>query len=226
MSRPPNLALAAAVPRQWRMEAARAAQDPADVFRLATRLYLAGDKIDMNALAAKLGIGRATLYRWIGDRDQLLTEVVWSVTHALVESIAERTPGRGLARLEAMFGKQLELISRAPALRAFLEHEGSDGIRLLTKPGGTHDRLVKANIALVQAEIDAGHYRAPAPLETLIESTVSIGEHFLYATVLGGFHPQVEKAFAATKLLLRESEAGAAQPGKSAARANRRKKPL
>ena len=33
----------------------------------ATRLYLAGESVDMSALATELGIGRSTLYRKLSD---------------------------------------------------------------------------------------------------------------------------------------------------------------
>ena len=40
----------------------------------ATRLYLAGEPVDMSALAAELGIGRSTLYRKV--REQGLEDAV------------------------------------------------------------------------------------------------------------------------------------------------------
>ena len=37
------------------------------VIDAATRQYLAGQSLDMSALAAELGIGRSTLYRIVGQ---------------------------------------------------------------------------------------------------------------------------------------------------------------
>jgi AcrR family transcriptional regulator len=157
-------------------------------------------------LAKRLGIGRATLYRWIGDREQLLTEVIWSVTKASLDPIAARIETRGFARLDTLFRHQLEFIARAPALSAFLAHEGAEGIRLLTKSGGIHDRHVEAGVAFVNAEIKAGYYRSPIDPETLIEAVIGLSEHFMYADVVGGFRPRVDRALAAISLLLREPE--------------------
>src|ERR1700689_2756121 len=42
------------------------------VINAATRAYLRGEAVDMSALAAQLGIGRSTLYRLAGNRDDLL----------------------------------------------------------------------------------------------------------------------------------------------------------
>jgi len=38
-------------------------------------MFLRGDRLDMRALAAELRVSRATLYRWCGHREQLLSHV-------------------------------------------------------------------------------------------------------------------------------------------------------
>lgn len=178
---------------------------PADMFRAARRIFLAGEKLDMNQLALQLGIARATLYRWAGDRDRLLVDVIWAETLRTLERATARARGKGESRLVAIFGEQVELIATAAPLRSFLEHEGQAGYRLVTHPDGVHGRLVQADIAVVRAEVDAGHYRPPADLETLVEAMVSVGEHFLYSGLIGGFHPQPDKARRSIALLLREN---------------------
>jgi AcrR family transcriptional regulator len=193
----------APIPALRRGSAAQAT--PADMFRMARRIYLAGEKLDMNQLALRLGIARATLYRWIGDRDRLLVDVIWSLTRQTLERAAENARGHGAARLESIFGEQVEVIATAEPLRRFLEHEGQAGYRLVTHPDGVHGRLVQADIELIRQEVEAGHYRPPAELETLVEAMVSVGEHFLYSGLIGGFHPQPAKARRAIGLLLREN---------------------
>jgi hypothetical protein len=51
----------------------------ADALRLARRKFLAAHRIDMTRLAAELGVNRVTLYRWVGSRDALMVEVLWSL---------------------------------------------------------------------------------------------------------------------------------------------------
>ena len=51
----------------------------ADALRLARRKFLAAQRIDMTALASELGVNRVTLYRWVGSRDALMVEVLWSL---------------------------------------------------------------------------------------------------------------------------------------------------
>ena len=45
----------------------------------ARRRFQAAERIDMSALAEELGVNRVTLYRWVGSRDRLLVEVIWSL---------------------------------------------------------------------------------------------------------------------------------------------------
>jgi len=47
---------------------------PLDALRLARRRWLAGERIDMGALARELGVSRATLYGWVGSREKLIGE--------------------------------------------------------------------------------------------------------------------------------------------------------
>jgi AcrR family transcriptional regulator len=58
-----------------------------DAFRLARRSFLAGDRVDMQALARALNVDRATLYRWVGSREQLLSEILWSLIDPTIEKL-------------------------------------------------------------------------------------------------------------------------------------------
>ena len=61
---------------------ARPPVGPLDALREGRRRFLAGQRVDMSELATALGISRATLYRWVGDREQLLGEILWSFAEA------------------------------------------------------------------------------------------------------------------------------------------------
>src|ERR1044071_7788650 len=57
----------------------RPAATPLDALRAARRAWLKREPLDMGALAEQLGTSRSTLYRWVGDKDRLISEVVWSL---------------------------------------------------------------------------------------------------------------------------------------------------
>ena len=65
---------------------------PLDALELARRHWLAGERIDMGALARELGVSRATLYSWVGSKERLLGEVIWSFAEAGVRQARERPP--------------------------------------------------------------------------------------------------------------------------------------
>src|SRR5919199_5473703 len=72
---------------------------PLDAFRLARRKFLAAERIDMSALADELGVNRVTLYRWVGSREQLLVEVIWSLGSRTLEKCDARTRAKGSERI-------------------------------------------------------------------------------------------------------------------------------
>lgn len=50
---------------------------PPGIFASAADAYGSGQRLDMQSLARQAGAGRATLYRRVGNREQLLDEVIW-----------------------------------------------------------------------------------------------------------------------------------------------------
>ena len=178
---------------------------PADVFALATERFMAGVKLDARALAVELGVPRATLYRWIGDRERLLADVMWAQLEAVIDASLHRSRTRGARHILAGISALLETIAAAEPLRAFLDHEGARGLALITSPdGGVHPRLVARLVAVIEQEAAAGHYAPPATPSELAEGILSVGEHFLYAGLINGFRPDAAAATRLARLMLRE----------------------
>src|SRR5438270_295397 len=73
--------------------------EPLDAFKLARRRFLAAERVDMTALADELGVNRVTLYRWVGSREQLLVEVIWSLATRTLEKIDASVRPRGAERI-------------------------------------------------------------------------------------------------------------------------------
>src|SRR5882724_11468929 len=48
---------------------------PLDAFKLARKKWLAGERLDVGKIAHELGIGRATVFRWVGTRETLYGEI-------------------------------------------------------------------------------------------------------------------------------------------------------
>ncbi len=48
--------------------------------------YLRGRRVDVQAIAAELGLSRATIYRWFGSRENLIGEVLVRAAEPLLEA--------------------------------------------------------------------------------------------------------------------------------------------
>lgn len=178
---------------------------PAAAFARAREMFRSGEKLDMGRLAGELGVARATLYRWTGDRNRLLGDIAWSEMHSLFAHIDEITPGAGVQRLERMAGVFLDAMADNSSLDAFLALEGPAGVRLFTAPTGRlRRRIIAAVTELIDREVDAGHYRPPDDPRILAEGVVSIGERFLYHAGEPAISPDPESAKRIIGLLLRE----------------------
>jgi AcrR family transcriptional regulator len=48
--------------------------------------YLRGQRVDIQAIAAELGLGRATVHRWFGTREALIGEVIVLAAEPVLEA--------------------------------------------------------------------------------------------------------------------------------------------
>jgi AcrR family transcriptional regulator len=169
---------------------------PDDVFDAALRHFLAQQRVDMRSLAAELGIGRATLYRRAGGRDQVLGHVLWHLTDRNLERAVRHAEGlHGAARIMAVIGHFLNTVKDQPSLRHFLATEPEAALRILTsKRGIVQGRVVAHLEGLLAEEIEAGAFSPRLDARTLAFVLVRIGESFLYADAIADGEPDVEQA--------------------------------
>src|SRR5215218_4570945 len=110
---------AATFPRRGRPPAA----SREDVLSAAMHRYLRGRRVDVQAIAAELGLGRTTIYRWFGTREELIGDVLVRVTEPLLEEARAGARGRGAAKILDTFDRFNRSLVEAPALRRFVERE-------------------------------------------------------------------------------------------------------
>ena len=177
---------------------------PLDAFRLARRRFLRGERLDMSALAAELGVNRVTLYRWVGSREQLLVEVVWSLAEQTLANIDRRIRSRGAERIVRVVTRFLEDVISNPGMRRWLADEGELAMRLLTR----HDtdfqpRLIAAVQRLLEEEADAGRLDLPADLHEVAYVIVRLIESYTYLDLITGEAPDARRAEPILRLMLR-----------------------
>jgi AcrR family transcriptional regulator len=175
-----------------------------DAFRLARRRWLEGRRVDMSALAVELGVNRVTLYRWVGSRDELLVEVIWSLARQTLLDIDARTRARGAERAVVVVRGFLEAVIANGGMQRWLGDEGETAMRLLTRHD--HDfqpRLIDWMEAMLREECDAGRLDLPADLREVAYVMVRLIESYTYLDLITGERPDARRAEPILRLLLR-----------------------
>jgi AcrR family transcriptional regulator len=166
------------------------------------RRFLAGERIDVQAICAELGLSRATVHRWCGSRDVVIGEVMVGLVTPLFRRVARDGRGRGGERLVGVFERQLRALAGDPAFRRFLEHERDAAQRILTAPDGVVEPRV---VELLKEEIDrevARGYEPPSDPDVIAYAIVRMGESFLYADASRGFRGDFDRLRAVYAALL------------------------
>jgi AcrR family transcriptional regulator len=175
---------------------------PLDALRIARRIWLAEGRVDMGALASELRISRATLYNWVGDRDRLTAEVLWSMTADLIARAKAKAKGRGAAYLSEVNRHYLtELAAFAPS-RRFIERDPEVALRVLTSAKTPYQRrLIDALTEMIDEQVDNAGYVPPLDPPTLAYLIIRIGESFIFNDVITGSEPDLDKAMQASRVL-------------------------
>jgi AcrR family transcriptional regulator len=152
-----------------------------EVLDAALHRYLRGQRIDVQAIAAELGLGRTTIYRWFGSREGLIGEVVFRAAEPLIEAARGGARGRGGPALLDTFDRLNRSFAEASALRQFVEQEREVALRILTSSAGNFQpRMVARITALIEDEVRAGAYDPPVEPATLGYAIVRLAEAFLF----------------------------------------------
>jgi AcrR family transcriptional regulator len=164
-----------------------------NVLHLALNRYLHGERVDVQAIAAQLGLGRTTVYRWFGSREGLIGETVALAAEPLFDEARAGAKGDGGVALLDTFDRINRALAAAPALRTFLELE-RDALRILTSSGGvTHRRAVAKIESFIEHEVRAGTYDPPVDPSTLAYAIVRLAEAFLFNDATAAMRGDVER---------------------------------
>jgi AcrR family transcriptional regulator len=164
----------------------------------------------MSALAAELGVGRATLYRWAGNREDLLGAVLAEATErtfrAAVHEVDTRGDGSvrlvGAERVLAVVDCFMRRVLAAEPLKALTHREPRLFVRLATSPGMIETRSAELLQDLIQHEVKQGRMAPPLPVQVLSHAVVRIADGPLYAHLLGGGEPRIDEALTVAAVLL------------------------
>ncbi len=174
-----------------------------DVFDLARARFMAGERVEMGAIAEELGMNRVTVYRWVGSREQLLVEVLWSLAEPTLERERARVTETGGERVVRILTDFIVAVLSNPGMNRFVEHEGELAMRLLTRAdAGFQPRLVEWVHGLLVEECEAGRLELRAETSDYAYALVRVLESYISLDLITGEKPDPERAEHVLRLLL------------------------
>jgi AcrR family transcriptional regulator len=174
--------------------------------RRAKQLFLRGERIDMQQMATELGIGRATLYRWVGDRDTLIADAIWSFAGPFLEGLASSTrQRRGRERLLHIINQMGTDLLSLDSFSTFLKREPAAALRILTTTT-THiqDSMIEFLSRILTEEIERGALELPPGVQadSVAYTILRIAESYFYADIIAGRPADVAQAVRMIDMLL------------------------
>ncbi|WP_410660077.1 QsdR family transcriptional regulator [Amycolatopsis sp. lyj-112] len=175
-----------------------------DLVRTAARWIDRGVRVDTSAFAQELGISRSTLFRRVGNREDLLGDALYYLSERTLTAAVrtwERDEGdvvrnaAGELRCLAIMTEYRSVLAASEGFRRFLDDEPAVAIRLLTDPDGrVQPRVIAAHVELLRRDVDAGGFTPSVSLGSLCYAIVRLGEAFLYSDVLASRTPDLDAA--------------------------------
>ncbi|SDS50299.1 hypothetical protein SAMN05216421_1643 [Halopseudomonas xinjiangensis] len=180
---------------------------PLSAFRMARRWWLEGRRLNLSLLAEELDVGRATLMRWVGNKDLLMGEILWSLYRNIYDEAIARAEADpkldGIDFLTQIYTDINVALINAQPLHDFLRNEPQWGLQLLTSNvSGLQQRLVDTWARLFDKELRAGRINPEMDADTLAYFIIRIGEGTIYCDLICGRTPDPQPASHAFRLLV------------------------
>lgn len=175
-----------------------------DLLAAARRQFLRTSRVEIQAIAEELGISRATAYRWAGNADQLIGEVIADLAERNFHRSVSAAKGRGATRIVDAMRRGMQDIVTSKPYRRYLERDPHAGLRIAaSKEGPSQARMIALHQRLLDEEIAAGNLELSVDTHTMAYALVRTAETFMYADIVAGERPDIDKAAEILELLLR-----------------------
>lgn len=184
-------------------EASQTRVTPIDVFKHARQWWFEGRRLNLGALADEVGVSRATIFRWVGNRDLLVAEILWSMYSQTLEAAASEAQGTGVDYLVDLYRRIAEVAVNFVPLRRFLKQDPEYALRVLTSDTTNyHERIVAAWKELLDEQLEQGAIQPQMDTAELAALIVRINEGVFYSDLIADRDPMIETACKALRLLL------------------------
>jgi hypothetical protein len=174
----------------------------------ASRLFLCTGTVDMDRLALALSISRATLYRVVHSRDEILSDVLWHLADGVLTRAREERTAYGVEGVLEVGRRFSRRVVASRAFRRFLADEPETASRVLfTAAGGVQAKAVEAarRVFLEAAPPDGPRPWLAGDLDQLASLYVRILESMYYGELLHGAAPDADLVEHAARALLQRA---------------------
>jgi AcrR family transcriptional regulator len=173
-----------------------------DVFELAQAKWLAGERLDIGKLAEELGVGRATVFRWVGSKEQLYGEVISAAFAQTLEWARRASSGTGAKFLTEVTKNLVRALLASQPLRRFIQQDPEFAMRMvMSSSSPVEHRVISAVRSLIDAEVATGNLASAMDTQSLAYVIVRIAESLLYRDVITGELPDHETGTKAIVLM-------------------------
>ena len=159
---------------------------------VAEAYFKQGLRVDMQTVAERLGVGRTTLYRWVGDREQLIAEVLARLTDLTWQFVEGSITGQGVERAVRSIEAFMTLTSTWPPLRDFAQREPQLALRILLRSEGKVSAHIRGGIeSALRRHVPAFDIDAN---QDVLDTIVQIGTALEWAPIAIGEEASIERA--------------------------------
>ncbi|WP_372972213.1 QsdR family transcriptional regulator [Marinobacter sp.] len=174
---------------------------PLDVLKEARRRWLRGERISLNDLAESVGIGRTTLFRWVGTKELLMAEIMWSVYEPTLQEAREKAKGTGADYIANICRFTMTAVINSQPLRQFISDDPQFALQVLTSTRFLQERRLNAMKQLLTEEIDKGTIRPELETDSLALVIIRLTETFTYSDLIVGRPIAINEACKAIRTL-------------------------
>lgn len=175
--------------------------DAAAARALARQLFVSGQRIDMGGLARSLDVGRSTLYRWLGDREELIGGVLADLSRETWELSRVKAEGEGFSRAIDVIRSFMVYTSEFGPLREFVQREPELALRILLRENSPVAAAIREGVegAIIEHAPAMDPRRRPEVLDAVAEACTALE----WTAVIVGQRPDVDRILTMASTLLR-----------------------
>lgn len=174
---------------------------PLDVLKEARRRWLRGERISLNELAETVGIGRTTLFRWVGTKELLMAEIMWSLYEPTLQEARKQACGSGAEYIANVCRFTMTAVINSRPLRQFISDDPQFALQILTSTRLLQERRLNAMKQLLTEEIEKGTIDPGLEIDSLALVIIRLTESFTYSDLIVGRPPAIDEACKAIRTL-------------------------